>query len=851
MDKAANTGVEPVFGKQVGSFFYWHHLLTSSQPEFIQKLVIEAEQLAGVVAGEHYNVLKYPQSSNTLSLLWYPGFFDDPFPALSWSWIVDFLHQSSKYRNYSESLNPPIIHRKELFLPANHPRLEEYCALTESAEKLGLFNNSSRIGFRQAWDSLISESGFFLEGHTLSPIGNAEEGTAHVSGKYNADLDVLRHRTALTRYNLSAPMQALARFGFLDGQKTVFDYGCGKGDDIRNLLANNIPVSGWDPHFAPGALQQPADIVNIGFVINVIENIDERLSALTCAFSLSKELLVISAMLYNQNSFKGQPYQDGVLTTRYTFQKYYSQSELKEYIDESLGVESIPVGPGIFFVFRDVEAEQRFLLGRQRSRSNFLRLTKREVPNPRISVRSQKYQSRIVAVTRLRERWLTLGRPPHKSEVEDLVEIHENFGTLGKALRFFQDETDPDQLEQAKKIRKNDLLVYFALHTFSQRKSYSHFDMSLKLDIKTFFGDYNQALEQGRALLFCLTDTKSIESECKAASERGVGYYDDEHALHLPSNQVDRLSPLLRIYIGCAAILYGDISNSDIVKIHIGSGKLSLMKYDDFHGSPLPRLQERVKIKFRSLDFDCFRYGDEHEPTYLYLKSRYMNEDLVGYAEQVEFDEQLTSLGLFDFSGYGPGPRRFNEILTNARWEIDGWNLIRSRELPNIDAHCGRYFTYRAITECGDTWNHLRIDNMPQQADSYTALHDLAVNIIDPVIDYFGMIRLTYGFCSATLAKKIPGRIAPKLDQHAAHELNRIKKPICPRLGAAVDFIVEDEDMLEVAEWVVKHTKFDRIYFYGSDKPIHVSYGPEKKSEFIEMRIGRSGRLIPSRRRIK
>jgi hypothetical protein len=55
--------------------------------------------------------------------------------------------------------------------------------------------------------------------------------------------------------------------------------------------------------------------------------------------------------------------------------------------------------------------------------------------------------------------------------------------------------------------------------------------------------------------------------------------------------------------------------------------------------------------------------------------------------------------------------------------------------------------------------------------------------------------------------------------------------------------------MLEVAEWIAANTPFDRLYFYGKDRPIHVSYGPEQKREFIDMVCGPSGKLIPKRRR--
>jgi hypothetical protein len=117
--------------------------------------------------------------------------------------------------------------------------------------------------------------------------------------------------------------------------------------------------------------------------------------------------------------------------------------------------------------------------------------------------------------------------------------------------------------------------------------------------------------------------------------------------------------------------------------------------------------------------------------------------------------------------------------------------------------------------------------------------------MLDPVIDYFGEISLTYGFCSRELAKHIPSRIAPGLDQHASHELTTGGKPICQRLGAAVDFIVTDESMLEVAQWIVQHTPFDRLYFYGDRRPLHVSSGPENKQEIVMMTPEQNGRSIP------
>jgi len=58
---------------------------------------------------------------------------------------------------------------------------------------------------------------------------------------------------------------------------------------------------------------------------------------------------------------------------------------------------------------------------------------------------------------------------------------------------------------------------------------------------------------------------------------------------------------------------------------------------------------------------------------------------------------------------------------------------------------------------------------------------------------------------------------------------------VCERLGAAVDFIVEDEDMREVVDWISENVAFDRRYFYGSTRPIHISFSPNLKREVIEL----------------
>ncbi|HBA66718.1 MAG TPA: peptidase M15 [Methylococcaceae bacterium] len=840
-----------MIGKKVLNHVYWHFSLTGEQSLEVQQRITEAEKLSRCLAERDYNIVKYEINGTAISLLHYPDFFDTPFPVLATSYRIDLNNKRVEKRSYQDSYNPPILHRKELLLGEQHPRNLQYRELTATAEQLGLFDNPVTIGFKQAWDALIAEKGFQLIDGQFVPIGN-EIDTPTDTLTDSPSASIVRHLTALSRSNLSAPMQCLARHGFLDGNLSLFDYGCGKGDDIRNLKANSISVSGWDPHYAPDQPKQEADIVNLGFVINVIEDYQERLEALIGAYRLTRQILVVSAMLFNQNALKGQPYNDGVITQRNTFQKYYTQTELKEFLSDTLDTDAIPVAPGIFFIFKDQDAEQRFLLNRQRSRRNILRVPQRPFgpPQPKLSRREKIYQAYRHLLDPLWQQTLALGRLPDKTEIPELIALTEAFGTANKALRFMLDQFEEDLLEQARQSRIDDFLTYLALQTFSKRKPYKHLESGLQRDIKAFFGDYKNAVACAQSVLFQISDAESIETTCRQATEQGLGYLDDEHALYLHTSLVDRLPALLRIYIGCATVLYGDIDQTNLIKIHSQSGKLSLMRYDDFTDQPLPRLLERVKINLREQTFDLYQYGEEFEPTNLYLKSRYINEEFPNYAQQLHFDEQLQALDLFDLSGYGPKPGEFRETLAKHRWEIDSFNLTRSRSLPNIDDNCGGYLTYRHLIECGETQQNTSLPNLPKEPDSYNALYDLAVNILDPVIDYFGMICLTYGFCSHELGKLIKKRVAPKLDQHAAHERNTRNNLICPRLGAAVDFIVEDENMREVADWIAENTPFDRLYFYGENRPIHVSYGPEQKREYIDMVTSESGKQVPRKRRL-
>jgi hypothetical protein len=184
------------------------------------------------------------------------------------------------------ALNPPVLHRKELLLPHVHPDGPAFVSLTTLAESIGLFDDPVRIGFRRQWEELVASKGYsIIDGH-LAPVSNAGQSVEDADeGASTANVE--RHRTALSRKFLSAPVQALLRHRVLEPGKTFFDCGCGRGDDLAGQLSLGYSASGWDPHFPPSSQLEKSDVVNLGFVINVIEDIDERIAALKGAYELA------------------------------------------------------------------------------------------------------------------------------------------------------------------------------------------------------------------------------------------------------------------------------------------------------------------------------------------------------------------------------------------------------------------------------------------------------------------------------------------------------------------------------------------------------------------------------------
>jgi DNA phosphorothioation-associated putative methyltransferase len=608
-------------GKRLPDAIYIHKAAFGEIPKKLSSIIIAVGN-ALKIPGESWDIVKLSRKDFALSLLSYPTFFKESYPSLAKSVTVDLSELSHKITDYSNYDNPPILHRKETMISDTHESHEEFCLITQEGENAGLYEDTKHIGFKASWEHIINSHGYELVDGRLFR-NSAIQSVGQTSKKID------REKTAIVRYNLSAPMKALAKNGFLEGQYSIFDYGCGRGDDLRELEAHGLDALGWDPNFLPDAELVNADLVNIGFVVNVIEERNERMEAIHGAWELTDKLLVVSAMLANEKYLEQfTPYKDGIITSRNTFQKYYTQSELKLFIELSIDDQAIAVAPGIYFIFKDKDLEQEFLQSRHRRTHSWEHKTQ---PNVSSKEKDQLLVSHNEEL--FKQFWntcLLLGRCPAIDEFQQSKSLLEVCSTIKKAFRMAKNFYGSADLETSRQMRTEDLLVYFAVGLFGKRKGYKHQSAQTKRDIKEFFDTNKNAQSAATDLLFKIADIDSIEKECLLAKEYlPASVLNNEfgrpHALTLHKQYMDLLSPLLRLYVCSALQLYGELDDIQLIKIHVTSGKLTLLGYESFDIIDQPLLRERVKIKMAEQDVDFFDYADTEKAPVLLNKTNYLN----------------------------------------------------------------------------------------------------------------------------------------------------------------------------------------------------------------------------------
>ncbi len=162
------------------------------------------------------------------------------------------------------------------------------------------------------------------------------------------DWTIARYKSAMNRNKPSTAIKSALENNILNKDKSILDYGCGKGYDVQYLNSLDFKCIGYDPFYYP-IKPEYADIVMLNYVLSVIEDKKERVLVLQNAYNLTKEILIIG-VLYTKPRKVDETFNDGFKTQWNTFYKYYSPQELILFIETVLNKTPKFLSPGVYYV---------------------------------------------------------------------------------------------------------------------------------------------------------------------------------------------------------------------------------------------------------------------------------------------------------------------------------------------------------------------------------------------------------------------------------------------------------------------------------------------------------------------
>ena len=363
------------------------------------------------------------------------------------------------------------------------------------------------------WMALLRRSGLRHEGHELVPTEVAATGDRTSETEVG---EIKRHRTAIKRYDLSKPVKQLLERGLLRKGDTFFDFGCGHGMDVEALTSLGYQASGWDPAFRPNSAKTRATVVNVGYVLNVIEDPAERVAVLREAYGLAERVLLISTMVRGQETDShSRPYRDGFLTKTNTFQKFYAPGELEALIEESLDLEPSTIALGVCVAFRIDEDAELFEASRNRRRIDWTEIGAQLRFSAPLS-RERRSVDRYELHKELLEEYLArscsnLAAHPNRASSTGWRKWRELQVASKRALALVVSRNGDELWQRSRNARTEDVLVYLAMTKFRKRFLRREIPLRIKNDIRSFFGDLPTAQNRARDLLFAAGDPGEID----------------------------------------------------------------------------------------------------------------------------------------------------------------------------------------------------------------------------------------------------------------------------------------------------------------------------------------------------
>lgn len=437
---------------------------------------------------------------------------------------------------------------------------------------------------------------------------------------------VPRERTAIGRGDLSMPLRQSLLDGLVAPELSVLDYGCGRGQDVARLRKMSIDAYGWDPHFAPDTPLVSRDVVLLNYVLNVIEDPQERRDAVARAWSLTTKVMVVACRLqWERSSVSGTELSDGIVTSRNTFQHFFAPREIRDLVESVTGSKCISPVPGVVYAFR--RDEDRFTYLARGAIAEF------------DWTASDDYASAIAEVIAFAE---SRGRPPLFEEMP--VDLLPQLGKLSRRtlLEIVAKGASRERVAEGFKRSTLDTLLYLGTSIFSGRPSLVDLPLGVQADVRHCFKTYREACARADRLLSKIRDDNYIRGAMRNSPGKMTA-----SAFYVHRRAVDQIAVVLRLYEHCGFVAAGRPEGWNILKLEHCGRRVAWSSYPSFDRDPHPTLDWTYGVDMASLAAGLQRFGDRVNRPLLHRKEEFVGPDDPDFAKYRRLTAAEVRAGLY------------------------------------------------------------------------------------------------------------------------------------------------------------------------------------------------------------
>jgi hypothetical protein len=286
-------------GKTIGPHTWLHKLYEGVLP---QKVLAAAKRK--LPKAHKYDILKFNKTTEAISFIRSVDFNYSMEPLVGTS--IKVTTDGLVKKTAASTKNPLIYHHKWLMVKDGYPGFD----IQESIDRSKIWKKA--IGSDRSVTSRIGRRNYWLT-EVVPKIITEELGR---SGK-----------TAMARKDISRPTKVLLSRGCILG--SVLHHGCGKAvQDSAEMRKVATVYSEFDPKFAPdrNVLSRKYTTIVSNYVMNTLPR-EARLSAWQ---DLSNCTSGSSFVTIRQDKLRGQPFKDGFLTSKGTYQELLPEEKIKD-----------------------------------------------------------------------------------------------------------------------------------------------------------------------------------------------------------------------------------------------------------------------------------------------------------------------------------------------------------------------------------------------------------------------------------------------------------------------------------------------------------------------------------------